>query len=309
MDTLPVELISDIIRLVNRDSQKHLCSTDSSWTPIADEYLHGEFDLSIELLIHPEGLRLGPSCLLEDRYTAKLSKADPTLRKYYVRSYPKYVEQHYYGVGTGVPFARFIQKVFALARHGRRMHLTLDIQSNGEDPPKHCELLRRLFGAIPSLPVATVDHHNCVKRREAAVEQRFQVNDLLRDLFERLDILDVPGFIPQDVFSLLQDRYTAKLSKADPALRKYYVRSYPKYVEQHYYGVGTGVPFARYTDFNTLLIDFDRLRRYLAPKLAKEKKDMSWTMCPLPCLCAFSLIILFVPLLALCTALCSYVFL
>uniref|UniRef100_A0A1I8ASX8 F-box domain-containing protein n=1 Tax=Steinernema glaseri TaxID=37863 RepID=A0A1I8ASX8_9BILA len=168
MDALPAELVDAIIRLVNWESKKGLSSIDSSWRTVAEEYYYGEFDLyinvhvnslipSVDHNIYIKHLASQNSRPWNDEFVKDVDlihdvhlsiQNNFTLNK---RAEAEVAKQHF----------EFIEKVFALARHGRRMHLTVDVQSNGQNPPQQCELLRELLDLIPRVPVATVDHHNC----------------------------------------------------------------------------------------------------------------------------------------------------
>uniref|UniRef100_A0A1I7ZCW4 F-box domain-containing protein n=1 Tax=Steinernema glaseri TaxID=37863 RepID=A0A1I7ZCW4_9BILA len=273
MDTLAVELVAEIVRLVNRDSKKHLCSTSFSWRPIAEEHFLGEFDLFIELQINSSipsvdhAISIRPLISQSTQpWNDEFFKDVHLVRDVHLSIQNNFKWKHRFEESIAEEDFRFIQKIFAFGNHGRRMHLTLDVQTNGENPPNQCELLRRLLGAIPCLHVATVDHHNCVKRKGAAEDRRFLVEDLLRNPFERLGIPYVPGIIPQNLKHLLRDNFTAELSQADTHLEKYYVRSYPKQTDRYLCPGNTGIPFATQIDSDTLLIDFVGFRKYMETK-------------------------------------------
>uniref|UniRef100_A0A1I7Y8S2 F-box domain-containing protein n=1 Tax=Steinernema glaseri TaxID=37863 RepID=A0A1I7Y8S2_9BILA len=143
MDTLPAELVAEIVRLVDRNSKKRLCSTNSSWKPIAEDNFHREFDLFIELHVNSSipsvdhAISIRP--LLSHNtlpWNDEFSKDVHLVRDVHISIQNDFTLRSRAGEQSSEENFRFIKKIFALARHGRRIHLTLDVQSNGENPPK-----------------------------------------------------------------------------------------------------------------------------------------------------------------------------
>uniref|UniRef100_A0A1I7Y6S9 Uncharacterized protein n=1 Tax=Steinernema glaseri TaxID=37863 RepID=A0A1I7Y6S9_9BILA len=287
MDTLPAELVVQIVVLTNRTSKEVLSSTNFPWRPIALCYRKGEFDLSINIHVNSvvPSLRYDVSIkrLLSGSsspWNEAVAKDDHMLRdvhlsienSFWRRDATSDVEEGF----------RFIRNVFALARHGRRMHLKLNVHNNGEDPPRQCEILRRLLDLIPRIPVSTVDRHNAIGkelfRSQVVLHYAY---DVLEETFERLGI----PFMPPVVYTLLDIPVTDDLEivQADRFLEKYYLRyqlicpdrdvrvrlSTSRHSFKH---------FATFPDPDTLLLDFALLRSYqennIGPMESLEAREM-----------------------------------
>uniref|UniRef100_A0A1I7Z392 F-box domain-containing protein n=1 Tax=Steinernema glaseri TaxID=37863 RepID=A0A1I7Z392_9BILA len=282
METLPVDLTAQIVGLVSRRSKERLRLTDSSWQPIVKVFHEGEFDLFIDLHVNSAAPSIECDVSKKDLLSGSRSAWSEEVAKdtHLVRDVHLSISNNFKWKQQSHDQAleedfRFIQKVFALARRGRRVHLTLKVQSNGADPPKQCEILRRLFDLIPCIPVATVDRHNALRRDSATekAKRTYDVYDLLESTFDRLRI----PFMPELVHTLLElsDKDKPPTSQADPYLEKYYFRYFPKCTDPlarpRYNGPTT---FATFLDMDTVLIDFSAFRRYQKTNKSRQKRSL-----------------------------------
>uniref|UniRef100_A0A1I8AIK0 F-box domain-containing protein n=1 Tax=Steinernema glaseri TaxID=37863 RepID=A0A1I8AIK0_9BILA len=263
MDSLPRELVAQIVGLASRRSKESLSSWDSPWQPIASEYHQGEFDLFIDLHVNSAAPSFEYDVYIERLLSGSTFPWDEEVAKdaHLVRDVHLSISNNFKwktsSSGLEEDF-RFIRKVFALARHGRRMHLTLDVQNNGQEPPKQCDTLRRLLDLVPYIPVVTVDRHNAFETIRSSDEEsrKYGVFDVLRSLLERLRVPYFPRMadtllnIPEECWN------PDEISEPDSYLEKYYLGIYPKH---HCCQVDlpfVGVRYAGFPDKDTFLIDF-----------------------------------------------------
>uniref|UniRef100_A0A1I8ATA9 F-box domain-containing protein n=1 Tax=Steinernema glaseri TaxID=37863 RepID=A0A1I8ATA9_9BILA len=266
METLPVELVAHIIGVTNRKSKKRLTAIESSWQPIATEYHEGEFNLFIDLRVNSAAPSIAYSVFMKRLVSARIRhwsdgrlKDAHLIRDVYLSIANNFKEKTSYDSDSIEEDIRFITKVFGFARHAKRMHLTLNVKSNGENPPRQCELLKRLLDLIPAIPVATVDRNNALIKPTEEVQQRHKVFNVLISTFQRLRIPYVPAVAWALVDAPVEIIYPGDIAEADSYLERYYLRRNGMgYVGRIYNGLTTFATFYK----NGLCIDFSALREY-----------------------------------------------